>query len=436
MSSPTTSPAPATLDVLTLVSSDKRFPLDVARLMATGEVRLVHTFRTGSECLRALSLDDQTTRKLVLIDNIVSDISPANLCDAIRMAHPNISIIMVVEKSDVEGTQRAMLAGAKSTISRQASPLELTRTIERVIEASEFSHRLAQPAQAAAGAALQNGHAFGDYQQRGVLVPFIGARGGAGRSSLSISLAALAAEAQIDTALLDCDLQFGDLRFIFGTTQQDEGDDLLRFVQEAGQAGNSRRTAGCVHRFGKQVSSHLRLYTPQAIPEKSEALAQYLPAAIERLREEHELIVVNTGAFWTLFHAELIEHSDLVMCVLDQSIVGVRATVELREICKRLGIPASRLLYIMNRIKDVSLRPEEVAEVLHTDKVFPVDEAGVGLRTLFDSGNLQGLVNQGAFMAQLYAVLDELAIRSDLNIHDSLSLRFAMRRRKGLLRRA
>lgn len=430
-------PTSAILDVLTLVSSDKRFPLDVTRLMATGEVRLVHTFRTGSECLRALSLDDQATRKLVLIDSLIPDISPANLCDAIRLSHPNISIIMVVEQDDIDGVQRAMLAGAKSTISRQANPLELARTIERVLEVSSRVQQGTSTFQSRhAGNALQNGHAFGDLEQRGVLVPFIGARGGAGRSTLSISLAALAAEAQIDTALLDCDLQFGDLHFIFGTTQSENGDDLLRFVKEVGQAGAEYQKRDSVRRFGKQVSSKLHLYTPQAVPEKTEALAQHLPAAIERLRSEHELVIVNTGAFWTLFHAELIEHSDLAVCILDQSIVGVRATVELREICKRLGIPASRLIYIMNRVKDASLRPEEVAEVLQADKVFPVDDAGIGLRTLFDSGDLQGLVNQAPFMTQLYAVLDELSIRSDISVHDALSLRFAMRRRKGLLRRA
>ena len=443
----------AMLDVLTLVSSDKRFPLELTSLMASGEVRLVHTFRTGSECLRALSLDDLASRRLVLIDNLVSDISPANLCDAIRLAHPNLSIVMVVEQDDVEGVQRAMLAGAKATISRQASVVELTCVLERVVETA-LQHDSQLFAQTGHGGGLSGFHSgqnyagsYGDYGQRAVLVPFIGARGGAGRSSLSSSLAYLAAEAHIDTALIDFDLQFGDLSFLFGATgqqvaacntfKQDEsyalrGDvDLFAFLEEAAQGRSQLRRAESLRKFGRQLAPNLRLYAPRAVPEKTESLAQLLPAALERLRCEHELLLINTGAYWTLFHSELIEQSDLAICVLDQSVVGVRATIELRELCRRLGIPASRLLFVMNRAQKTGLRPQDIADVLLAERVFCIHDAGEEFSALFDAGDFAQLLHQTSFMAELYEILDEIAIRSDLCIHDAISLRFSMRREAG-----
>ena len=476
----------ALLDILTLVTSDKRFPLEVTKLMASGEVRLVHTFRTGSECLRALALDDMASRRLVLIDKLISDISPANLCDAIRLAHPNLGIIMVVEPEDVEGVQRAMLAGAKATISRQASSLELSAVLERVIEAVKDCASLALGTAMGQAASLQHStQSYGAYEHRGVLIPFISARGGAGKSTLSSSLAYLAAEAHIDTALIDFDLQFGDLNFLFATTfaqvpvpafapssvmgkqpiadsfahrqvgfHQKEaqrgakscaGDDLLSFLQETAQTPTGLKATESLRRFGRQLAPNLRLYAPRAAVEKSESLAQFLPAALERLRSEHDLLIVNTGAYWTLFHAELLEQSDLVICTLDQSITGVRATAELRELCRRLGIPPARLLFVMNRMRDKGLRAQDVAELLRTEKVFCVRDAGTKLTTLFDSGDFSQLLQQTAFMSELYEILSELAVRSDLCIHDAVSLRFAMRReggtrlnspKRGLLRRA
>lgn len=460
----------AKLDVLTLVSSDKRSPLEVSSLMVSGEVRLVHTFRTGSECLRALSLDDLSSRRVVLIDSLVSDISPANLCDAIRMAHPQLSVLLVVEQEDVEGVQRAMLAGAKATISRGAGVSELSRVLERVIESAcmltgkQFSRSgsvgSGQSALSQTGTTYA-AQSFGDYGNRGVVVPFIGARGGAGRSTLSSSLAFLAAEAHIDTALIDFDLQFGDLGFIFGSTgqqsvtgrtgQQSAYDsfqswdpqpehDLFAFLEEAARNHERMRSTESLRRFGRQIMPNVHLYAPPVAVEKTEKLAQYLPEALDRLRSEHELLLINTGAYWTLFHTELIEQSDLALCLFDQSIVGIRATSVLCELCRRLGIPSSRLLLVMNKARQAGLSPQDVAEALSAEKVFSIRDQGFELSMLFDSGDFAQLNSETALMAELFEILDEIAIRSDLCVHDAVRMRFAMRReasaKKGLLRRA
>jgi len=460
----------AKLDILTLVSSDKRFPLDVASFMASGEIRLVHTFRTGSECLRALSLDDLSTRRVVLIDSLISDISPVNLCDAIRLAHPQLSVLLVVEQDDVEGVQRAMLAGAKATISRGASTIELSRTLERIIEvagpqaAAQFPRKISTSSVRNGTSVAGNfypAQSFGDYGSRGVVVPLIGARGGAGRSTLSSSLALLAAEAHIDTALIDFDLQFGDLSFIFGSTgQQAVADlakqpgvsgrsqgwnrqaehDLFSFLEEASRSHVGMRPTESMRRFGRQIVPNLHLYAPPAVVEKTETLAQYLPEALDRLRGEHELLLINTGAYWTLFHSELVEQSDLVICPFDQSIVGIRATSMFCDLCRRLGIPSSRILLVMNRVRQAGLSPHDVAEVLSAEKVFSIRDHGVDLTTLFDSGDVTQLSSKTALMSELFEILDEIAIRSDLCVHDALRMRFAMRReagaKKGLLRRA
>jgi len=407
--------------------------------MTSGKVRLVHTFRNGSECLRALALDDPATRRLVIIDNLISDISPLNLCDAIRLAHPSLGIVVIAPVDDVEYVQRAMLAGARATISRQASTLELEDVIERVIEAAG-GFTPGSSAQSIA-AVSHVSSAYGGSEQRGIVVPVIGARGGAGRSTLSSALAYLAAQANIDTALVDFDLQFGDLSFLFDATSKAERTQLGQQVTTEGTCDLSEFFAALtlgskqgqnVHRnFCKSLAPNLWLYAPRAVPEKTEALAQALPAALDRLRQEHELLILNTGAYWTLLHGELLEHSDLALCVLDQTVVGVRATTELRDLCRRLGIPTSRLLFAMNRVRQSGLCPEEVAEVLSADKVFAVQDAGPELAMFFDSGQLEQVFQQGMLTAELLSILDEIAVRSDLNLHDTAGVRSAMRREGG-----
>lgn len=437
----------ALLDVITLVTSDKRFPLELSGFMASGQVRVVHTFRTGMECLRALTLDDSATRRLVLVDSVISDISPANLCDALRLAHPDLAILMVIPRNNAEEIQRAMLAGAKATIARDASPAELSQLLDRVVEAC-----ITHPSGGSGHAAGEGRSSYlqqASTAQQAVIVPLIGARGGAGRSTTSSMLAYLAAEAHIDTALIDFDLQFGDLSFLFGSTGRQDftqgkrgahadlysdgqaADDLQRFLEEAARGGQPGQASKSLRKFSKQLTPHLHLYAPRSAPEKTELLAQLLPAALDNLRYEHELIVVNTGAYWTLFHSELLEQSDLALCVFDQSIVGVRATLELRELCRRIGVPSSRLVFVMNRVREGGIDRKSAAEVLGAEKVFSIADAGSKLVDLFDSGNLEQILQEGSYMAGLYPILDELAVRSDLRIHDTVSLRYTMRREAG-----
>ncbi|MCL2379237.1 MAG: AAA family ATPase [Coriobacteriia bacterium] len=417
------------LDVLTVVSSDKHFPLEVAGLMTNGAVRLVHTFRSGAECFRALALDDPTTQRIVIIDKLISDISPLNLCDAIRLSHPNLGIIVVTEVNDVDYVQRAMLAGARATISRQASVTELELLLERLTESAS--------AVSAGNGAVQISPSSDKDVHRAVVVPLIGARGGAGRSTISCALAYLAAQMNINTAVLDLDLQFGDLGFLFGSTGKqrihetfaDESCDLSELFEALTVSNGAEQNAH--RRFGRQLASNLSLYAPRAIPEKAEALAQVLPAALERLRHDYELIVVNTGAYWTLFHGELLEHSDIAICVFDQSVVGVRATAKLKDLCRRLGIPVSRLLFVMNRMQQSGLRAQEVAEVLLVDKVMCIHDSGRELAVSLDSGQIDKAFQNSTLTAEIMGILDELAVRSDLVLHDTAAVRHAMRREGG-----
>ncbi|MCL2679971.1 MAG: response regulator [Coriobacteriia bacterium] len=409
--------------------------------MTSGKVRMVHTFRNGAECLRALALDDPATRRLVIIDTLISDISSLNLCDAIRLAHPHLGIIVVTQSDDVAYVQRAMLAGARGTIARQASKSELHNVLERVSEVASLIGGSA--AQSAGDVTRTFAHLNpGEFDQRAVVVPVIGARGGAGKSTIASALAYLAAQANINTALVDFDLQFGDLSFLFGATGQQfdqhattcGGGDLAEFVSAlvAGHTPHSFTQGHSATRaFRRQLAPNLWLYAPRAAAEKAESLAQALPLVLQKLQQEHQLLVINTGAYWTLFHAELLERSDLALCVFDQTVVGVRATTELKNVCRRLGIPASRLLFAMNRARQSGLRAEEIAQVLGADQVFSVREAGPELAILFDSGQLDQLFEQGTFMAELFVILDEIAVRSDLNLHDTAAVRYAMRRDGG-----
>lgn len=61
-----------------------------------------------------------------------------------------------------------------------------------------------------------------------------------------------------------------------------------------------------------------------------------LGGILETLRDQFDIVVVNTGAFWSDTHAVVLENADAVAFVVDQRPSSLRATVHAVEICARV----------------------------------------------------------------------------------------------------
>ncbi|MDR1412946.1 MAG: hypothetical protein LBJ07_03360 [Actinomycetes bacterium] len=418
------------LDVLTIISSDSRFPLDATALLREGRLRSVRTFRSAQECFRAFDLEEGLSGRVVVVDSVVSDISPLNLCDALRLRYGVIEVLLVVADQSAATLERAMLAGARATVAREAANEEFTRVVVRVIE---LAGARGEAGSGGVGGGVGSGVATLPGLGRSLrgstgaaaclpstVLSVVSARGGAGKTTLSALLAGLAARCAVDTALVDFDLQFGDLGFVFGGGS---GQNLYEFARELDEGGADPR------RFARTVGEGLSLYVPDAVPEKAELLTGKVGAVIDTLRANHRLVVVNTGSFWTLFHAELIERSDLAICVLDPTAGAVRATRALAGMCRRLGLPGSGMLYVANRCQAELLSQRDLAELLGVEEVAALSDGGPELTVMLDSGRIDELIERGdRVVAEAGLLLDEIAVRCELELHSMAGMYASMRR--------
>ena len=407
------------LDTLALVSSNPLCPLDISRAAQDTLARVVQTFATGEECLKALAYQEQGSSCVVLVDTLIRDISPLNLIDALRQEHPDVLSILMADDPDPELISRAMLAGARATLSNTVATADLAGALRRLAHVSQTG--AASGEQRAAAQATT---------RRGIVVAVIGARGGAGKSTMAAILALLAARGDLDVALVDFDLQFGDLGFLFGGTHNYTLADLA-----AALARGTQRSRG----FSEPVSEGLSLYAPVPAPEQAEEIAGQTRRLLSAIADEHDLVIVNTGAFWTLVHAELLDVADSAVCLLDQTLVGVRATKRLRELCVRLGIPPARLLYVVNRVNSGShLSVDDISAMLDGVPLRRIADGGIKLAQTLDTGNFEELVagGRGAFAEQVALVLEDIALATGLALNSLPHMRARMRREaKGWIRK-
>ena len=167
--------------------------------------------------------------------------------------------------------------------------------------------------------------------------------GGCGKSTMAALFALMSAKAGYATVLLDADLQFGDTHFLLGCK------DALRIeeaVEEPGRMGRMRDEL----RDGRPAV----LAAPRRL-ESAESVASELPRILEAMRADYDVVVVNTGSFWSEIHAQVLELADSVAFLMDQRPSSLRATVHAVELCARLGVATGSFTYAVNRHRRESL---------------------------------------------------------------------------------
>lgn len=180
------------------------------RLLETNsELQLVGESPLGAEAVTvaremqpeviAVSLEEPLARGLRTIE-------------ALTAALPNTPVVAISNLSDRDNLRRAMLAGARDYLIRPLGEGEFAKAVLAAYDA-ERKRR-------SAGEASEHSHAE--------VITIFGAKGGIGRTMLACNLAvALALHCHQRTALIDLDLQFGDVGLLLNIPPQRTVADLV-----------------------------------------------------------------------------------------------------------------------------------------------------------------------------------------------------------------
>lgn len=207
------------------------------------------------------------------------------------------------------------------------------------------------------------------------LITLVSASGGVGKSTLALLLAHLAASEGIETALVEGDLQFGDMGFWLGL-------DVA--------APNLASGISC---DPVVISNHLDLYKAPVLPELAEDISESVARLVERVRGERQLVIADTGQFWSGLTGELLCASDLIVLVMDQRKSSVYGSIKALELCHRLNVPDARIVRIMNRASGVPKSElERTREVLDCSELHALSDGKGAVESLVGGGRVEELV--------------------------------------------
>lgn len=205
------------------------------------------------------------------------------------------------------------------------------------------------------------------------IISVVSGSGGTGKSAIATMGALLAQKRGIKTLLLDADFQFGDLKYLLGYKETLEVGDILTHPEQ-------------IETLLKQDSWPALLSAPAKL-EYSEVAEERIGELLAYLKPHFDLIVVNTGSFWSEFHLQLLEASNGAFFVIDQRPSSVRACNHALDLCARCGIATTSFSYLLNFCSKKSLLSTlDVSCALKGTTVHEVKDGGAEVGELLGAG--------------------------------------------------
>jgi pilus assembly protein CpaE len=337
-------------------------------LQFESDVDVVGVARTGKE---AIQLSQDLSPDVVLMDINMPDMDGISATEAIRAKQPAVQVVILSVQGDQNYMRRAMLAGARDFLTKPPMGDELISAIRRA-GAMAQTERAKNVQVQVAPVAGNMGPMIGYGTPKGKVVTIYSPKGGTGCTTLAVNLAITLNNEDTRVALVDGNLQFGDVAVFLNEQGKNTIIDLAPRAEELDPEIVEDVML-------KHAASGLHILAAPSRPEYAERVSSsQFAKVLEYLRQMYAYVIVDTAALLTDATLSAIDVSDLIVLVTTQDIPAIKNCRLFLDLLQTLGIERDRILFVMNRYdKRINITPERVTENLKQEvaSIIPLDEA-------------------------------------------------------------
>ena len=313
---------------------------------------------------------------IVSVDSQVIDEVGTGLPGAIQGTSSHPALIMTSEKDDPQLFRRSLMLGARDHLVKPFEGTELAGAVRAVFEAS--------------GAGQTS---------RARVLGFLGCKGGAGTTTVTLSLAGAAVKKGMRTLVLDGNLSLGDDSFLMDAGTEATWIDWSKDCQRGDADPRkylARSREGIDLLSAPQSPAQSELITPESVSRMFSALL-----------DSFDLVLVDIPNSFNETVLELIEGVQEIYLVSEPTLAGVKNLRLIWELLEQLRFPHEKRAMVLNK---VHRRDSET--VKETGKNFPGLTA-LPLESDLERGCLRGLSPirtspRSAFSRKITSFLDQL----------------------------
>ncbi|MGW0314561.1 AAA family ATPase [Streptomyces flavidovirens] len=331
--------------------------------------------------------------EVVLVHERIGPVPALELIREVALRFPAVGVVLVTADTGPALFTAAMDSGARGLV---GLPLGYEELAARVQGAASWSTGVRR--HLGSGPDVFTGPG-------GTVVTVTGAKGGTGATVVAVQLALAAKASGRSVALVDLDLQSGDVASYLDVQFR------RSIVDLAGIADISPRV------LQDAVFSHptgVSLVLAPAEGERGEEVTDRVARqVVSALRNRYEVVVVDCGTQMNSANAAAVEMADQALLVVTPDVVAVRAAKRMVRMWDRLQIrKAEETTTVVNRHnRNTEIQPPLVERITGTKVARAAIPANFKeLQAATDAGRMQDLDSRGTVRQALWALAGELGL--------------------------
>lgn len=274
------------------------------------------------------AVNENPREQLIVIGPSVKMETAKVVAEHFRTLRPSLGVVLIRQRLDVGVMSEAIRAGIREVVAADDA--------SSIVTASKRSMEISMKI-------LESNVAEGFGSSRGKVIVVFSAKGGCGKTTLSVNLAtALASLQQGQVALVDLDLQFGDVAVSLQV-------DPKKTISEAISMQNSLDSLGIKSLMTKKEKNLDLLLAPTNPTDVEFISAELVENILSNLRNDYAFIVVDTPPAFTDVILKVFDTADscLLITTLDMpSLKNMKIVISTLE---ALNFSKSRLDFVLNR---------------------------------------------------------------------------------------
>jgi pilus assembly protein CpaE len=310
-----------------IVDDNEDTRLNIRRMLSFAQnFEVVGEARDGVE---AVEKSSELQPDIVLMDINMPVMDGLTATEKIAFGIPNCAVIVISVQGEQEYLQRAMMAGARSYLVKPFKSDEMIQVINTVYDMK--------------CKAIKREEEIEEKQQCEVITVF-GTKGGIGKTTIAVNLAAVLAKKKKKVVLLDLDLQFGDVTIFLNLYPRRT---IFELVQEGSGIDMELLESNLADHY-----SGVKILPAPSRPEYAELVTPaYVEEIIKMLKVEYDYIIVDTPPFFNEVNLSVFDLSTQILLVLGMDLATIKNSKLSLELLTSLN-HREKLKLVLNRASD------------------------------------------------------------------------------------
>jgi len=271
---------------------------------------------------------DNSSEQLIIIGPNVKMETARVVAEHFRVIRPSLGVILVRSRLDVTTMGEALRSGIREVVSSDDAAALVAASKRSLLISSQLKE-----ANKVAGSVLARGK---------ILIVF-SAKGGCGKTTLSVNLAhALASHTESKVALLDFDLQFGDIAVALQIEPKKTISDAISMQTNLDELG--------IKSLMVNQQKNLDILLAPTNPTDIEFIStELIDNLLESLRNSYDYIVVDTPPAFTDVILRVFDQADRCFLLTTLDMPAIKNLKLVISTLEAINVNKSKLEFILNR---------------------------------------------------------------------------------------